>query len=132
KASVAKEKGGGIIVAGENYGQGSSREHAAMAPMYLGIKAVIAQSFARIHRANLINFGILPLIAEQAIDLDNVETGDRLIIKNVKDCLMSTQKYTVLVEGKNSSFICQTDLNEKESAVILKGGLLPYTRERAL
>ena len=75
RAQEAKPKGGGIIVGGENYGQGSSREHAAIAPMFLGIQAVIVKSFARIHRSNLINFGILPLQFENPEDYNRIETG---------------------------------------------------------
>ncbi len=81
----AKENGGGIIVAGTNYGQGSSREHAALAPVYLGIKAVLAKSFARIHKANLINNGILPLVFEKEEDYDSINEMDELIIENVLD-----------------------------------------------
>ena len=81
-ADLCKEKGGGIIVAGSNYGQGSSREHAALAPMYLGVKAIIAKSFARIHHANLINFGILPLCFINEDDYDRIHEGDVLVIAN--------------------------------------------------
>ncbi len=79
-AKRAKEMGGGFVVGGENYGQGSSREHAAMAPMYLGIKAILARSYARIHRSNLINFGILPLTFKDPGEFQNVQQGDRLRI----------------------------------------------------
>ena len=76
----AKEKGGGLVVGGENYGQGSSREHAALAPMYLGLKAVLVKSFARIHRSNLINFGIIPLEFSSKSDYDSIDQGDELQI----------------------------------------------------
>ena len=79
--SRAKAKGGGFIIGGSNYGQGSSREHAAIAPMFLGIKAVIAKSFARIHQANLINFGIVPLTFSDERDYDRVDFGDELVIE---------------------------------------------------
>ena len=78
----AKEKGGGFLVAGHNYGQGSSREHAALVPLYLGIEGVIAKSFARIHMANLVNSGILPLVFEDESDYDRIDQGDELIINN--------------------------------------------------
>ncbi|HBS59488.1 MAG TPA: aconitate hydratase, partial [Firmicutes bacterium] len=77
------ERGGGIIVAGNNYGQGSSREHAALAPLYLGIRAVIAKSFARIHRANLINFGIVPLVFENVDDYEKLAQGEEIAIDNL-------------------------------------------------
>ena len=86
-AARAKAAGKGFIVGGSNYGQGSSREHAALAPLYLGIKAVIAKSFARIHAANLVNAGILPLIFENPDDYDQVEQGDMLRLENVRAAL---------------------------------------------
>ena len=81
---VCKENNGGIIVAGENYGQGSSREHAALAPMYLGVKAVLTKSFARIHLANLVNFGLLPIVFDDKSDYDKIDEMDELKIENVK------------------------------------------------
>jgi aconitate hydratase len=83
----AKELGGGFLVGGENYGQGSSREHAALAPMYLGIKAILAKSYARIHRSNLINFGILPLIFKNPDEFDRIRQGDQLLVKDIRDRL---------------------------------------------
>ncbi|MBV6342553.1 MAG: aconitate hydratase [Candidatus Magnetobacterium sp. LHC-1] len=128
RANEAKGKGGGIIVGAENYGQGSSREHAALAPMFLGIQAVIAVSFARIHRANLINFGILPLVFNQPSDIDLVSQGDRLIIGDIKRCLAGDQVFRVGESASKYSFTCAANLNEREAKVILQGGLLPYTR----
>ena len=92
---MAKASGGGIIVGGENYGQGSSREHAAIAPMFLGVQAVIAKSFARIHRSNLINFGILPLLFKNPDDAGKIEQGDRLIMKDLKNTVTGDQSYRV-------------------------------------
>ncbi|MBF0609420.1 MAG: aconitate hydratase, partial [Magnetococcales bacterium] len=106
RANEAKGKGGGIIVGAENYGQGSSREHAALAPMFLGIQAVIAVSFARIHRANLINFGILPLVFNQPSDIDLVSQGDRLIIGDIKRCLAGDQVFRVGESASKYSFTC--------------------------
>src|SRR3989337_1797109 len=83
----AKASGGGFVIGGENYGQGSSREHAALCPMYLGIKAVIAKSFARIHKDNLINFGILPLTFENAADYDSIDDGDEFELPNLRQAL---------------------------------------------
>ncbi|MGC8796020.1 aconitate hydratase [Thermodesulfovibrio sp. 3462-1] len=130
RAMEAKTKGGGIIVGGENYGQGSSREHAAIAPMYLGIKAVIAKSFARIHRANLINFGILPLLFSNPEDYESIEKGD--ILKIETQAIKNDQRYTVVNLTKNKSFDVYSNLNAKEKELILIGGLLPYVRNKVL
>lgn len=129
RAKQSKVKGGGIIAGGENYGQGSSREHAAIAPMYLGIHAVIAKSFARIHRSNLINFGILPLLFKNTGDYEKVEKGDRLIIKDIKNSLTGNQFYTIHNLTKNYSFEAFSNLNDREREIILSGGLLPKTKK---
>lgn len=129
RAKEAKEKGGGIIVGGENYGQGSSREHAAIAPMFLGIQAVIAKSFARIHRSNLINFGIIPLLFKNAGDFEKIEQGDILIIQNIKQSITGNQQYAVQDLTKNFYFELESNLNEREKEIILSGGLLPYTKK---
>ena len=129
RAKQSKVKGGGIIAGGENYGQGSSREHAAIAPMYLGIHAVIAKSFARIHRSNLINFGILPLLFKNTGDYEKVEKGDRLIIKDIKNSLKGKQFYTIHNLTKNYSFEALLNLNDREREIILSGGLLPSTKK---
>jgi len=131
RALDAKGKGGGIIIGADNYGQGSSREHAAIAPMFLGIQAVIAKSFARIHRSNLINFGILPLQFENAADYEKVEQGDRLVVKDVYRTIDGTQVFSVENTTKGYSFPARSGLNEREREVVKKGGLLPYTRERS-
>jgi aconitate hydratase len=120
-------KEGFIVIGGENYGQGSSREHAAIAPMYLGLQAVIAKSFARIHRSNLINFGVLPLEFVDAADYGSVEQGDRLVIKNVRDCL-GESACTVENSTKGASFKARANLNEREAGLILKGGLLAHMK----
>jgi len=130
RAKEAKSKGGGIIVGGENYGQGSSREHAAIAPMYLGLHAVIAKSFARIHRSNLINFGILPLCFSNSEDYNKIKKGDRLLLKDIEESLTGNQTYTVYNLTKNYSFEVFSNLNEREKEIILNGGLLPHTKKR--
>jgi aconitate hydratase len=131
RALAAKEKGGGIIIGSENYGQGSSREHAAIAPMFLGIQAVIAKSFARIHRSNLINFGILPLQFAQAADYDRLAQGDRLVISDIFHTISGTQIFEVENLTQGYRFSVRAALNERERDLVRKGGLLPYTRERA-
>ena len=128
RAKDAKAKGGGILIGGENYGQGSSREHAAIAPMHLGIQAVIAKSFARIHRSNLINFGILPLTFENPEDYQKAEKGDRIVIKDLFGSLDGGQVYTVENVTSGNLFSVRSNLNSREKEVIKKGGLLPYVR----
>jgi aconitate hydratase len=130
RAINAKNKGGGIIIGRENYGQGSSREHAAIAPMFLGIKCVIAKSFARIHRANLINFGILPLIFTTSEDYDKIQQGDILVIQNIIESIKNDQIYHVKILNKDFSFKVISNLNSKESEIIIQGGLLPYVKKR--
>ncbi|MGC2064551.1 MAG: aconitate hydratase [Thermodesulfovibrionales bacterium] len=132
RAREAKAKGGGFIVGGENYGQGSSREHAAIAPMFLGIQAVLVRSFARIHRSNLINFGILPLQFEKAEDYERMESGDVLRINGIVTTIGSSQHYMVENVTRGYSFGVSSTLNERERDVIKQGGLLPYTRARAV
>jgi aconitate hydratase len=129
RAIEANKDGGGIIAGGENYGQGSSREHAAMAPMYLGIQAVIAKSFARIHRSNLINFGILPLFFQSSGDYEKAGKGDRLVIKDIISSLNSGQAFKVVNQTKGYVFEVTAKLNEREKTLIIKGGLLPYTKQ---
>lgn len=130
RAKDSKSTGGGIIIAGENYGQGSSREHAAIAPMFLGIQAVIAKSFARIHRANLINFGIIPLLFLNNEDYEKIEKGDRLLIPDLKNSLSGSQEYIVENLTKSHSFKLCSRLNDREKEIIVSGGLLPNTRRR--
>ena len=118
-----KENEGGYIVAGENYGQGSSREHAALAPMHLGIKAVIAKSYARIHRQNLINSGIIPFIFKDPKDYDDIDLLDELIID---DCLniKPNTNIKVINKTKNREFSINNNLNEEEIDILKNGGLL--------
>ena len=123
-ASRAKESGGGFIVGGENYGQGSSREHAALAPMYLGIKAVIVKSFARIHRANLVNFGILPLTFVDPTDCDCIHIDDELEIQDIRTRL--TESPILIVENKTrgTDFRVHHALTLRQIDIILAGGML--------
>jgi len=127
----AREAGGGLIVGGENYGQGSSREHAALVPMYLGIKAVLAKSFARIHRANLINFGILPLVFADPADYGRLRQGDRLRLEGVRQALEGGQPLTVQNLTQGYSFPVRYDLSPRQVQIILAGGLLNYIKGQA-
>ncbi len=124
----AAASGGGLVVGGHNYGQGSSREHAALAPMYLGIKAVITKSFARIHRANLINFGILPLTFVNEKDYDSVTEGDNLEI-NAAD-LAKKPELIVKNTVKEIEFKVRHDLTPRQVEIIKAGGLLNYTKKQ--
>jgi len=130
-AKRAREHGGGFILGGENYGQGSSREHAALAPMYLGVKAVIAKSFARIHRQNLINFGILPLILVDPEDYARLKQLDEVGIPNVADALRQGQS-TVTLKDTSADLTVRLrhDLSDREREVVLAGGRLNYIRAR--
>lgn len=124
----AKENNGGIIVAGNNYGQGSSREHAALAPLYLGVKAVIAKSFARIHKANLINNGIIPMEFEAEVDYDKIGLLDELVIEDIKSALVNGK--TIVKNLTNGSlFNVYINLTEKEINVIKAGGRLNSVRK---
>lgn len=131
RAKEAKAGGGGIVVGGENYGQGSSREHAAMAPMHLGLQAVIAKSFARIHRSNLINFGILPLLFKAPDDYEKIQKGDRLVVADVIGPLLADQIFTVEDLTRGYIFEVTSNLNDREKKILMKGGLLPYTKQLA-
>ena len=124
----ARELGKSIIIGGVNYGQGSSREHAALVPLYLGVRAVIAKSFARIHRANLINAGILPLVFEDASDYDLINEGDNPVIKDIKNGLESGRMIMEL-NGKEISLLCE--MSERQRSILYAGGLLNLTREES-
>ncbi|MBI2304028.1 MAG: aconitate hydratase [Chloroflexi bacterium] len=123
-----REAGGGLIVGGHNYGQGSSREHAALAPMYLGIKAVLALSFARIHFANLINFGIVPLIFVQEEDYQWVEQGDEIELENLRSLLPASRHLRARNLSQGRELELQHALFPRQVNIILAGGLLNYVR----
>lgn len=127
----AKNMGKSIIVGGSNYGQGSSREHAALAPLYLGIKAVLVKSFARIHRANLINAGILPLTFVNKADYDKINQGDEIVLADVRaDVEADMSKLTVVNKTTGVEIPVLCELTGRTKDIILAGGLLDYTREQ--
>ncbi len=126
----AQEVGTSVVIGGENYGQGSSREHAALAPMHLGLRAVLAKSFARIHRSNLINFGILPLLFSDPSDYDKIDQGDILEIVNVYDSLENDKPFKVMNKSKNYNFDAIAKFTKKEKEVLKAGGLLPYIKKK--
>jgi aconitate hydratase len=117
-----------VVLAGESYGQGSSREHAALCPMYLGVKAVVAKSFERIHAANLVNFGILPLTFRDAADYEKLEPGDRLRLRNLRATLRPGEPLTIENATKQYSFEVGHNLDGRQLAIIEAGGLLNYYR----
>jgi aconitate hydratase len=124
-ATRAKESGGGFILGGENYGQGSSREHAALAPMYLGVKAVIVKSFARIHRQNLVNFGILPLKLVNVEDYDKFSQMDQIEIPGIRQALEAGDHMLRAVNKTTGETVQLThDLSPRETATALAGGRL--------
>ena len=125
----AKALGSSVIVGGANYGQGSSREHAALAPLYLGIKAVLVKSFARIHRSNLINAGILPLTFANEADYDTIEQGDEIVIENVIDAIRNGKDIVAVNKTKGTEIVCKCELSERAKDIVISGGLLSYTKE---
>jgi aconitate hydratase len=121
---------GHLIAGGGNYGQGSSREHAALAPRYLGVKAVIAKSFARIHWQNLINFGILPLVFENPADYDQLDQDDVLKITNVRSAIEQGKQIQVINTTKGTSFMTSHSMSQRQVQILLKGGVINVFREK--
>lgn len=124
----ARTAGGGIIVGGENYGQGSSREHAALVPLYLGVKAVVAKSFARIHKDNLINYGILPAVFENGEDYEKIEQGDSLLLEDVIESIKKGRGILKNV-SKQLEIPVIFDLTKRQVELLLEGGLLNYIKK---
>ncbi len=127
----AKAEKGGFVVGGENYGQGSSREHAALCPMYLGIKAVIAKSFARIHKDNLVNFGILPLTFADPSGYDGIDDGDELELSGLQSGLKAGNTLTLKNKTKGTEIALEHGYTERQVDTILAGGKLNYTKQNA-
>ena len=126
----AKEKGGGFLVAGHNYGQGSSREHAALVPLYLGIRGVITKSFARIHMANLVNSGILPLVFADEADYDKIDRGDALKISDAINKVDGSAAFTVENTTKGFAFEVVLEVSDRLKGVLKDGGLLNHTKNK--
>lgn len=132
RAQKIHSEGGHAIVAGENYGQGSSREHAALAPRYLGLRIVIAKSFARIHWQNLANYGILALTFANPNDYDKIAQDDRIEIQGIHQALKNgNRKLKASIVGKNHSFELEHTLSKRQIDIILAGGLIGWVRQRA-
>jgi aconitate hydratase len=119
------------VIAGASYGQGSSREHAAICPMYLGVKAVIAKSFERIHAANLINFGILPLTFANEGDYETISANDKIEIKDIKSSLLKAADITLNNSTSGRSVTLKYSLSARQRDILLAGGMLNYTRSQA-
>ena len=126
----AKANGGGVILGGHNYGQGSSREHAALVPLYLGVKAVIAKSFARIHVANLINFGIVPLVLKNESDYDKISEGDNIRIDDFKTAVAGSDTAYLAIEGCDERIALSLDFSNRQREILLAGGMLNYTKNK--
>ena len=124
----AKALGGGVILGGQNYGQGSSREHAALVPLYLGVKAVIAKSFARIHVANLINFGIVPMTLANESDYEKIPEGAKISIAGFREAVQGENIAYLTVEGLNQKIQLNLNFTPRQRDILLNGGMLNYTK----
>jgi aconitate hydratase len=127
---AVRETTGHAIVAGNNYGQGSSRENAALAPRYLGLAVVLARSFARIHWQNLVNFGILPLTFIDPADYDQLRQGDTIQLKGVRKALQSGPELMAALAGNGRTIALRHDLSPRQLALLLGGGVINWLRER--
>ncbi|MBQ8528446.1 MAG: aconitate hydratase [Clostridia bacterium] len=127
----ALKEGGGVILGGQNYGQGSSREHAALVPLYLGVKAVIAKSFARIHVANLINFGIVPMTLKDEGDYDKISEGDSLRIEGFAEAIRSGDEVTLVVGENETRLPLKLTLSQRQREILLAGGALNYAKSES-
>lgn len=124
-----KEQGGGVIVGGANYGQGSSREHAALVPLYLGVRAVLTKSFARIHKANLVNSGIIPLTFADPADYDKISLNDSIQLPHIAEEIKNGSQVTVVVNGY--TFKADCEVSERQRGALLAGGTLNYAKQQA-
>jgi len=120
----------GVIVAGESYGQGSSREHAALCPMYLGVRAVIAKSIERIHKANLINFCIVPIEFAEPSDYDKIKPDDQLEVDSLLEAIKNSNKIKIIDKTGSFEFVGKLELADRDREILLAGGLLNYTRKK--
>jgi aconitate hydratase len=130
-AQRAKELGGGFVVAGDSYGQGSSREHAAICPSYLGVKAVFAKAIERIHKANLVNFGILPLIFTDSADYEKIQQGDAFSIGDLHKALQNGKVLDVKDETQGFTFKVKVDVTDRQAAILKDGGLLNHIAKQS-
>ncbi|UCF14440.1 MAG: hypothetical protein JSW59_13585, partial [Phycisphaerales bacterium] len=125
----ARDSAGGIVIGGDNYGQGSSREHAALAPRYLGVRAKIVKSFARIHKANLVNFGIVPLVFADPADYDSIKQGDKISIPGIgKEVADGSQDIPVMVNGRQIT--TRLEISERQRRILAAGGILNLAKQK--
>ncbi|MHB1948065.1 MAG: aconitate hydratase [Gammaproteobacteria bacterium] len=132
RAQQIHHEGGHVIIGGENYGQGSSREHAALGPRYLGLRVVIAKSFARIHWQNLVNFGILPLTFENETDYNKINVGDKIVLKNVLETIQKTNEIVATIEGSNEKIPLHHKLSARQVQILIEGGLINWVKKHAM
>lgn len=130
RTQAIHHNGGHIIIGGENYGQGSSREHAALAPRYLGLHVVITKSFARIHWSNLVNFGILPLTFVNPEDYLKIKLGDVIIIEDVQSAIKKGKTLTATIKGRGDSFILEHALSQRQIEILIAGGLINWVKNQ--
>jgi aconitate hydratase len=128
-AARARERGDFCVIAGRNYGQGSSREHAALAPRHLGLRAVVAEGFARIHRQNLINYGVLPLVLEDAAEREHLDPDDVLSLPDLHEGVRKG-KLRVINITRDREFSCVLDLSDREREALLAGGAVNVVRRQ--
>ncbi|MBP5752569.1 MAG: aconitate hydratase, partial [Treponema sp.] len=130
KKAEAINFSGCFVVGGENFGQGSSREHAALGPMYLGVRAIITKSFARIHKANLINYGIIPITFKNPDDYDKITAGDTIELNGIFDSLKNGTSFNIVLHSNGGEVKIEgvNDLDERSRQILLQGGLAAYTR----
>jgi aconitate hydratase len=132
RAEALKKKAmAGVVVAGESYGQGSSREHAALCPMYLGVRVVIAKSIERIHKANLINFCIVPVEFADPVDYDRIDCDDELVIDNLLEAIKGRDEVKIVNRTKSFEFVGKLKLSGRDREILLSAGLLNYTRQKS-
>jgi aconitate hydratase len=130
RALVVRDGGGHVVVGGRNYGQGSSREHAAIAPRYLGLHAVIAKGFARIHAQNLVNFGVVPITFTDPSDYDHVAQGDEIVIREVAEQICNGAAVAVENVSRNETYACAHRLSSREVDLVLAGSLISFLRHQ--
>ena len=130
RAARTRDGGGHALVAGSNFGQGSSREHASLAPQYLGLRVVLARGFARIYRQNLINAAVLPLVFEDEADYDRLEADDVILLDGVRDGLGKADRLSVRIKGKDGEVFVRHGLSPRQLDVVLAGGLVKWLQAK--
>lgn len=130
RAKAISNSSGHAVIGGFNYGQGSSREHAALAPRYLGLKVALVKDFARIHWQNLVNFGILPLTFADPLDYDKINQGDILLLNNLRANIKKGSEFTIRVKGADRSITVKHSLSKRQVEIMLKGGMINWVKSK--